>query len=287
MLMIVSVLEDSNVTMSGRTALVTGAASGIGRAVTTRYLAAGAAVVAFDVDEPGLSKLDGEQLRTIAGDVRDRSTLERAVDCAREEFGGLDIVAAVAGVTKATPFLSTSVEERDRIFGVNFYGVWNTVSVATPALLERGPGGRILVCGSIESVLGGIGLSAYVASKHALVGMVKSLALELATEGITVNVISPAGVDTELLHQVASPEAVRHVAESTPIPRLCQPEEVAAFFEFLASPEAAYMTGENVVIDGGLKLVNAHTTGAAWTRATRGEERGVPSLAAARNTKEG
>ena len=253
--------------LAGKTALVTGAASGVGRAVARRYVASGAEVIAFDVSEQGLKELaaEGRGITPVVGDVRDRAALERAVD-------GRDphIVAAIAGISKVGSVLGMSDEDRDRIWGVNVGGVWNTVKAALPGLLRNGAGGRVLVCGSIECMLGGEGLSAYVASKHAVLGFAKSVALELATTGITVNVISPAGIDSEMLRKVVPPEAIDHIAATTPIPRLCSPDEVAAFFEFLAGPEAAYMTGENVVIDGGLKLVNAHSQGQAWTRPNEG-----------------
>lgn len=257
----------SHSALAGKTALVTGAASGVGRGVALRFAARGASVIAFDVAPEGLATLaseageHGAQITAAIGDVRDRSTLDAAV-------AGHDVhvVCAIAGISKVASVLAMSDEDRDRIWDVNIAGVWNTIKACLPGLMRNGPGGRIIVCGSIESVLGGEGLSAYVASKHAVLGMVKSIALELATTGITANVVSPAGVDSALLRQVVPPEGVAHIAATTPIPRLCTGDEVAAYFEFLASPETAYMTGENLMVDGGLKLVNAHSQGQAWTR---------------------
>jgi NAD(P)-dependent dehydrogenase (short-subunit alcohol dehydrogenase family) len=249
--------------LAGKTALVTGAASGVGRAVARRYAERGVQVIAFDVAARGLEELAAAQSGVIpvVGDVRDRSTLEAAVD-------GRDphIVAAIAGVSGVGSVLDMSDEDRDVIWAVNLAGVWNTIKASLPGLLRNGPDGRVLVCGSIESVLGGEGLAAYVASKHAVLGLAKSVALELATSGITVNVISPAGVDSEMLRTVVPPEGIEHIAATTPIPRLSSPDEVAAFFEFLAGPDTAYMTGENIMVDGGLKLVNAHSQGQGWTR---------------------
>ena len=253
-----------------RAALVTGAASGIGRAVARRYRSAGIDVIAFDVDPDGLGELADDdaggpgRVLVVEGDVRDRASLDRAVLQGETMFGPLAIIAAIAGLTRVGAIHEMADEDRDLVLGVNLIGVWNTIRAGLPSVLSRGPGGRILVCGSIESVLGGAGLAAYVASKHGVVGLVKSVALELATTGITANVISPAGVDTDLLHKIVPPEQIDHIARTTPIPRLSTPDEVAAFFEFLAGPEAGYMTGENVVIDGGLKLVNAHTAGESW-----------------------
>lgn len=253
-------------TLDGRVALVTGAASGVGQAVARRYLRAGASVVAVDRNPDGLARLDdsGDRLATAVADVGVRSELEAAVGTAVSRFGGLDVVAAVAGISRTGSVLDMSDEDRDAILGVNLVGVWNTVKAALPALLDRGAGGRILACGSVESVLGGVGLAAYVASKHGLVGLIKSVALECAPHGITANVVSPAGVDTEMLRTVVPPEAIQHIADTTPIARLSSPDEIAAFFEFLAGPDAGYITGSNIVVDGGVVLLNSHTTGQSW-----------------------
>ncbi|SOD71764.1 3-oxoacyl-[acyl-carrier protein] reductase/hypothetical protein [Jatrophihabitans sp. GAS493] len=254
-------------TLDGRVALVTGAGSGVGRAVALRYVRAGASVVGFDRNADGLARSvefsDGAMVAAV-GDVCDRATLDAAVATAVERFGGLDIIAAIAGISKTGSLLEMSDEDRDAILGVNLVGVWNAAKAGLPALLERGAGGRILACGSIESVLGGAGLAAYVASKHGLIGLIKSIALELARTGITANVISPAGVDTELLRAVVPPASIAHIAHSTPVDRLSTPEEVAAFFEFMAGPETGYMTGGNLVVDGGVALLNSHTTGQSW-----------------------
>jgi NAD(P)-dependent dehydrogenase (short-subunit alcohol dehydrogenase family) len=253
--------------LTGKAALVTGAGSGVGKAVALRYVRAGMSVVGFDVNAEALKaaadEADGSFV-PVPGDVRDSAALAAAAARAVDEFGGLDVLAPIAGITRTGLIQEMSDEDRDAVFGVNLLGVWNTIRAGLPHLLARGPGGRILACGSIESVLAGAGLSAYVASKHALVGLIKSVALELATTGITANVISPAGVDTELLRTVVPPEAVAHIASSTPVGRLSTPDEIAAFFEFMAGPDSGYMTGGNLVVDGGVALLNSHTTGQSW-----------------------
>jgi NAD(P)-dependent dehydrogenase (short-subunit alcohol dehydrogenase family) len=253
--------------LAGKVALVTGAGSGVGRAVALRYVHAAAAVVGFDVNVESLEKTSAEadgSFVIAVGDVRDIAALQTAVRRAVDDFGGVDIVAPVAGITRTGQLIDMSDADRDAVFGVNLVGVWNTIKAALPALLERGPGGRILACGSVEGTLGGAGLAAYVATKHALIGLIKSVALELAASGITANVISPAGVDTELLRTVVPPEAILHIARSTPVGRLSSPEEIAAFFEFMAGPESGYMTGGNLLIDGGVALLNSHTYGQDW-----------------------
>ena len=250
---------------SGRVAFVTGAGSGVGAAVARRFVAAGASVVAVDVDGAGLERLGAElssdRLVTAVADVTLRAELDDAVARGRERFGTVDTVAAIAGIVRFAAFDETTDEDRDAVLGVNFVGVWNAVRAALPDIRQSrrdGRPGRVVLCGSIESVLGSAGLCAYVAAKHAVVGLAKCLALELAAEEITANVVSPAGVDTPMLRGVLPPEALAAFKASTPIARLSSPDEIAAFFLFVASDDAAYMTGENIVVDGGTKVVNAH-----------------------------
>lgn len=258
--------------IADKNALVTGSGSGVGKAVALRLARAGARVFAFDIDKVGLDSLVAEftaagtgtaMIIPIHGDVRNADALADAVATV-EQWGHVNILAAIAGVSKSALMIDMSDADRDFVFDVNIKGVWNSAKAALPSMLEAGRGGRIIVCGSVECILGGSSLSAYVASKHAALGIVKSLALELAQTGITVNAISPAGVDTAMLRKIVPPEDMDHIANTTPIPRLVEPDEVAAFFEFIAGPDTGYMTGENVVVDGGLKLVNAHTSGTKW-----------------------
>lgn len=250
---------------TGRVVFVTGAASGVGEATAVRFLEAGASVLAVDVDTEGLDRLAAEQasdrLLAVLADVADRPQLDAAVAAARARFGTIDTVAAIAGVARSVAFAEMADADRDLVLGVNFLGVWNAARAALPDVLASradGRPGRIVFCGSVESVLGSAGLTAYVASKHAVVGLAKSLALELAPHEITVNVISPAGIDTPMLRRALPEEAREAFMASTPIARLCAPAEVAAFFLFVAGDEAGYLTAENIVVDGGTKVVNAH-----------------------------
>jgi NAD(P)-dependent dehydrogenase (short-subunit alcohol dehydrogenase family) len=239
--------------LDGRVALVTGAASGIGRAVALRFLEAGAKVVAVDVDEKGLSWVDAYRGRAcgVVADVREIDTLRDAAAAAVDSYGGLDTVAAVAGIVRIASFLEMSHDDRDLVLGVNFLGVWNTLQATIPAILESSSPKRAIVCGSVQSVLAGIGTAAYGSAKHGLVGLIKSLALEFASSGLTVNMISPASVMTPM-----SPTSVELAAATTPLGRKSTPEEIASFFEFVAQRDSGYMTGENIIVDGGLKAIN-------------------------------
>lgn len=249
----------------GRVAFVTGAGSGVGAGVARRFMRAGASVVAVDVNAQGLEalrdELSSDRLLATVADVTDAAQLTAAVAAGRERFGTVDTVAAIAAITRFSTFAEMTDVDRDAVFGVNFFGVWNSVAATLPDIREsrrNGRPGRVILCGSIESVLGSAGLSSYVAAKHAVVGLAKCLALELAPELITANVISPAGIDTPMLRSVLPPDALEAFKASTPIARLSTPDEVAAFFLFVAAEDAAYMTGENIVVDGGTKVVNAH-----------------------------
>jgi NAD(P)-dependent dehydrogenase (short-subunit alcohol dehydrogenase family) len=239
-------------------ALVTGAASGVGRALATRLLTSGHAVVAVDVTPLSDAPDGGDQLAVVHADVRDPAAMRDAVRTAVERFGGLDVVAAVAGVARVASMLDMEDEERDLVLGVNLLGVWNTVRAALPPLLARGSGGRVVVCSSVHSVVGAAGMTAYTASKHAVTGLVKALALELAPYGITVNAVSPASIETPMLTSGRSAAQVEHLAATTPVGRLATAGEVAAALAWVAGPDTAYLTGANLVLDGGTSVVNVH-----------------------------
>lgn len=232
--------------LEGRRALVTGAAAGIGEATVARFRAEGAQVVGVDAD-PGYSGL--------LADVTDPDELADAVRTA----GELDICVANAGVSLMQPFLEGHVGSWERVLRVNLLGVMNTLQQAARAMPR---GGRLLATASIAGLHGEPGASAYCASKAGVVGVVRSLAIELAPAGFTVNAVAPGQIDTrmnstdldivsrregrpasELLHE--------HLERRVPARRLGTPEEVAAVFAFLASDEAAFITGEVLRVDGG------------------------------------
>ena len=240
--------------LAGRVALVTGSASGIGRAVALRFLADGAHVVGFDVSEQAS---EDPAFVTITGDVRAPADLDAAVATALDRFGQLDIVAAVAGLVRRGTVLEQSDADRDLVFAVNIVGVWNTARAALPAVI-RSDQGRIIVCSSVQSVMTSAGLGAYSVSKHAVVGFVKALALEVAEHGVTVNAVAPGTVATERALQVLSADQHQHLARTTPIHRSATPDEVASMFAYLAGPDAGYVSGANLLMDGALHAVNPH-----------------------------
>ncbi|HEV7679617.1 MAG TPA: SDR family oxidoreductase [Candidatus Dormibacteraeota bacterium] len=245
-----------NAAPSTRVALVTGAASGVGRALVMRLLAEGHSVVATDVQP--IAGFDSTSVHTIQADVRDPEAMRSAAEAAVHHFGGLDTVAAVAGVVRFASVLDMPDADRDLVLGVNLIGVWNTVRAALPALLDRGEGGRVVVCASVQSVVGTAGLAAYTASKHAVVGFVKALALELAPYGITANAVSPASIDTPMATGERTEEQLERIGATTPVGRFSTAAEVAAAMAWVAGPETAYLTGANIVLDGGTSVVNVH-----------------------------
>lgn len=252
-----------------RVVVVTGAGAGIGRAVAERFVTKGCSVVAVDVDQSSIASLEREQgnsIIAVEGDVTEPAQMAHVAETAQEAFGRIDVVAAVAGILRAGSVSDMTVDERNLVFSVNVFGVWNVVSACLPSILASPGPRRVLICGSVASMVAGPGQAAYSASKHALVGMVKALALDHAAEEVTVNLISPASVDTAMVRGHLSGAAFERFVETTPVGRLSKPGEVASFFEFIASEEAGYMTGENIVIDGGCKAVNPHNIDAVTAK---------------------
>jgi meso-butanediol dehydrogenase/(S,S)-butanediol dehydrogenase/diacetyl reductase len=232
--------------LEGRRALVTGAASGIGEATVVRFRAEGARVVGVDA-EPEYSG--------VVADVTDPDQLADAVRAA----GELDICVANAGVSLMEPFLDGHIGSWERTVRVNLLGVMNTLQQAARAMPS---GGRLLATASIAGLHGEPGACAYSASKAGVIGLVRSLAIELAPHGFTVNAVAPGQIDTRMnsadLGIVSrregrpAPELLQeHLERHVPARRLGTPEEVAALFAFLASDAAGFITGEVIRIDGG------------------------------------
>jgi len=238
--------------------LVTGAAAGIGDATARRFAADGAQVVALDAAESAAE--NPPNLRRVVGDVTDPGHLAAAVELAAGD-DGLTVCVANAGVSLMEDFLEGGTASWERVIRVNLLGVMLTLQAAARSMVERG-GGRLLATASIAGLHGEPGGSAYCASKAGVIGLVRTLALELAPQGITVNAVAPGQIDTGMnardLETVAraagrSPRELldEHLERHVPAGRLGAPEEVAALFAYLASDAAAFITGEVIRIDGG------------------------------------
>ena len=251
-------------TFDGKTALITGAARGIGQAVALQLARDGANVAMLDRDRSAVDAAAAEvnQIKPgsalpLTADVSNSADVSRAVASATERFASVDILVNNAGIHFARALDAYTDEEWQRIFAVNVNGAFYTTRAALPAL--RRSRGVIVMVSSMTALVGQAQGAAYVASKGALVSMTKALALELAVDGIRVNCVCPAGVDTPLMRSWAAtlpdPEAVlRGQAEMHLLNRLATAGDIAAAIAFLASPAASFMTGTIVPIEGGATL---------------------------------
>jgi NAD(P)-dependent dehydrogenase (short-subunit alcohol dehydrogenase family) len=248
---------------SGKVALVTGAARGIGRATAEAFSHAGAAVVLLDRDDAEVQRVASDIARhggralAVAADVADPGAVADAVVRCRDELGRLDVLVNNAGIHFARAIDQYSDEEIDRLLGVNLKGALHAIRSSLP-LLRRSKGSIV----SVSSMTGLVGQdrgAVYVATKGALISLTKALALELAADGIRVNCVCPAGVDTPLMRTWAQtlpdPDAVlRGQAEMHLFNRLASSEEIAAAIMFLASPDASFITGVSLPVEGGATL---------------------------------
>lgn len=246
--------------MQGKVAIITGAANGIGRAAATLFASEGAALVLVDVQEAQLQDLAGQlsvDCETICGDVSDERLARNYVAAAVGRHGKVDVALLNAGIEGFVgPIGISPLESFDRVMAVNVRGVWLGLSAVMPAMMDLG--GSIVITSSAVGLKAGPFLAPYTASKHAIVGLMRSAAVEGAPHGIRVNSVHPGPVDTRLLEGIESgrnpsdPEAARRAGIGrVPLGRVGRPEEVAAMMLFLAGDESSFCTGGTHVVDGG------------------------------------
>jgi 3-oxoacyl-[acyl-carrier protein] reductase len=248
-------------TLAGQAAIVTGGARGIGRAIATRFARDGADVLIADLDdttgEATAAELDEAATGAVAfvrADCADRHDIERVVDQAVETFGRLDVFMANAGISRPTPFLDTTDELWDRILAINLRGAFIGVQTAARAMLALGSG-RIVVTASTNAFWMETDLAAYNASKAGLLAMVRTAAMELAPHGITVNAVGPGLIATDLTREVTEDaDNARTYLRQIPLGRFGSPADVAGAVAFLVSPDASWITGHLLVVDGGQTL---------------------------------
>ncbi len=246
--------------LAGKTAIVTGAASGIGRATAELFAGEGVAVVGVDVDPSGASVVEtiesaGGIARFIEADVTRRLDCGAVVEAARGAYGGVDILVNNAGITRRATILETSEAEWDRIMEVNVKAIYLLSGAAIPLMIERG-GGAIVNTASGWGLAAGPRAAAYCASKGAVVQLTKAMAIDHASDGIRVNCVCPGDVDTPMLESEAEdlgapPAEFLIAAAARPVQRVGSPEEIAAAILYLAGDDAAFVTGAALVIDGG------------------------------------
>lgn len=237
----------------GRRALVTGAASGIGRATCVRLAHDGYAVAGLDLDEAGLAGLDVAHRAVL--DVSDAGAVAGAVDTAAEALGGLDVVVAAAGLTGRGTIADTTTDQWQRIMSVNVGGVFLVARAALPHL-RRSPAPAIVLVASQLGLVGAAGAAAYCASKGAVLSLARAMAIDHAGDGITVNAVCPGPTDTPMtdlhLAHEADPAAAREqLLGAVPLGRLVDPAEVAGAIAHLADPATRATTGAALVVDGG------------------------------------
>ncbi|KQV14576.1 MULTISPECIES: SDR family NAD(P)-dependent oxidoreductase [unclassified Kitasatospora] len=243
--------------VTGKACLVTGAASGIGRATVRVLVADGARVLANDVNEIGLATLREElpEVGTVVGDVSSPADAERMVRAAVERFGRLDVLVANAGVIPLGSALETTVEDWDHVLAVDGRGMFLTCKYAIEAMLADEAGGSIVCVSSISGVAGQARQAAYGPAKFVASGLTKHLAVEWAGHGIRVNAVAPGTIRTEAVEAVAEqPGGAEYLATmklAHPMGRLGEPAEVAAAIAFLAGERASFVTGAILPVDGG------------------------------------
>lgn len=246
--------------LEGRTAFITGAGSGLGRAAAERFAEEGATVVAADVDEGGVEETvglvedAGSVGETVELDVRDAEAFHAAVDATVDDHG-LDIVLNNAGISHERADVEDIDEDvRDRVIDVNVKGVWNGTHAAVPHLKEQGSG-AIVNTASLAGVIGSPGASAYSLSKGAVVNFTRAVAAEVGPHGVRANAVCPAITETPMVLGGRDPDEWEEVKERMlrryPLRRLGRPEDVANAMLFLASDESSWVTGHALVVDGG------------------------------------
>jgi NAD(P)-dependent dehydrogenase (short-subunit alcohol dehydrogenase family) len=250
---------------SPRTAVVTGAGSGIGFATAVRLAQNGYRIVALDLDPAGVQKAEaaireaGSDALGAALDVRDSDAFADVLAATTERFGGPNLLANVAGIGVAAPLAETTPEDWDRVIGVNLTALFHTCRQVLPLMVEAGAGVIVNVA-SVSGLVGVRNRAAYCASKAGVIGLTRSIAVDYAAQGIRANAICPGTVASEwigkILADAPDPDAARQAMEQRQLDgRMGTPEEVAAGIAFLASDDARFVNGSAFVMDGGMTAI--------------------------------
>ncbi|OPH81305.1 short-chain dehydrogenase [Nitrobacter vulgaris] len=242
--------------LENKTAIVTGAGSGLGRGIALKLAEEGANVVITDIDDKGGNgtleaiRAIGREAIVVTGDVSDPEHHVEVINRTKEAYGRLDIAVNNAGIShRFAPAAEIPVETWDRVIRINLSGVFYGVRMQIPAMLEAG-GGVIVNMSSVAGAVGFPGLSPYTAAKHGVVGLTKNIAVDYGTRGIRANAVGPGFIKTELIDYIP-PEQRATLEEVHAMRRLGEVDEVAELVLFLASPRSSFITGAYYPVDGG------------------------------------
>ncbi len=240
----------------GKIALVTGASRGIGRAIAEKLVAGGARVIGTATSEQGAEAISaylGENGKGIALNVTDSSSIEEVLTTIRAEFGEIDILVNNAGITRDNLLMRMKDDEWQDILDTNLTSVFKLSKAVMRAMMKK-RFGRIITIGSVVGTMGNAGQANYAAAKAGLIGFSKSLAREVASRGITVNVVAPGFIETDMTRALTDDQRAG-ILSSVPANRLGDAKEIASAVAFLASDEASYITGETLHVNGGMYMI--------------------------------
>lgn len=243
------------ISLEGKVALVTGASRGIGRAIAEQLAALGATVLGTATSEKGalaISDYLGAG-RGLVLDVANPESIEQCLESIKTQFGDIDILVNNAGITRDNLLMRMKDEEWFDIMQTNLTSVFRLSKAVLRSMMKK-RFGRIITIGSVVGSMGNAGQTNYAAAKAGVLGFTKSLAKEVASRGITVNAVAPGFIDTDMTKEL-SDEQKEAIFSQVPANRLGQPEEIAATVAFLASSQAAYITGETIHVNGGMYMV--------------------------------
>ncbi|AHJ00084.1 MULTISPECIES: 3-oxoacyl-ACP reductase FabG [Vibrio] len=242
--------------LEGKIALVTGASRGIGRAIAELLVERGATVIGTATSESGaaaISEYLGENGKGLALNVTDVESIEATLKTINDEFGAIDILVNNAGITRDNLLMRMKDDEWNDIINTNLTPIYRMSKAVLRGMMKK-RAGRIINVGSVVGTMGNAGQTNYAAAKAGVIGFTKSMAREVASRGVTVNTVAPGFIETDMTKALNDDQRAATLA-NVPAGRLGDPREIASAVVFLASPEAAYITGETLHVNGGMYMV--------------------------------
>ncbi len=242
--------------LKDRVAIITGGASGIGKASVLRFMEEGARVAIWDINEEDgkalAAQYGGDRCKFYKVNAVDLPSVEATAAAVAADFGQIDILINNAGITRDSTMKKMTAEQWQLVIDVNLTGVWNCTKAVSPYMVDRGYG-RIISTSSLVGLYGNFGQANYVATKAGVIGLTKVWAREFGRKGVTANAVAPGFIATEMVTTVPE-KVIQMLEERTPAGRMGKPEEIASAFVFLASDEAAFINGTTLSVDGGLVM---------------------------------